>query len=56
VVPESGAQTAREVLLEAELISADRDVPRTPPIRLLAWLLIALAIGALIVWLVTLIR
>jgi hypothetical protein len=52
LVPESGVTTAREVLLEAEIISATAPgAGRTPPARLLAGLLIALALGALVVWL-----
>jgi hypothetical protein len=50
LVPQSGVTTAREVLLEAELIS-DRPVPPVvAPGRLLVGLLIALGVGALIVW------
>jgi uncharacterized protein YbaR (Trm112 family) len=52
LVPESGAGTAREVLLQAELISPDRPGPPVAPIRLLVWLLAALALGALVVWLI----
>ncbi len=53
MVPESGLLTAREVLLEAELISPARSPARGPvaPGRLLAGLLLALAVGALVVWL-----
>jgi hypothetical protein len=52
LVPESGAQTAREVLLQAELIS-DKPAPATvAPGRLLAGLIVALALGVLVVWLV----
>jgi hypothetical protein len=51
MVPQSGALTAREVLLEAELVSPDRDTPRVvAPGRLLIGLVAALALGALIVW------
>jgi hypothetical protein len=58
-VPSSGAPTAREVLLQAELIPADGAIgsasaPSTPtqaPVRILAGLLVALIIGALVVWL-----
>ena len=53
LVPESGAATAREVLLQAEIVSAE---PARGPVsagRLLAGLLAALALGALIVWLLT---
>ena len=52
LVPRSGASVAREVLLEAELISADLSPPRTvAPGRLLVGLLAALALGLLLVWL-----
>jgi hypothetical protein len=50
MVPQAGVITAREILLEAELI---RDGPTPRPIapaRLLAALLALLAFGALIVW------
>jgi hypothetical protein len=58
-VPSSGAPTAREVLLQAELIPHDGDAgspsapsaPTQAPIRILAGLLVALIVGALIVWL-----
>jgi hypothetical protein len=51
LVPQSGASTAREVLLEAEVIS-DRPQERiVNPGRLLTGLLVALVLGALIVWL-----
>ena len=53
LVPESGVPTAREVLLEAELISPDRAGAQVAPVRLLLGLLAALAIGALIVWAAT---
>jgi hypothetical protein len=53
LVPQSGAPTAREVLLEAELIE-DRlpaaTVVPVAPLRLLAGLLAALAVGAIVVW------
>jgi uncharacterized protein YbaR (Trm112 family) len=52
LVPESAFDTAREVLLEGELIS-DSDVPGARPVapgRLLAGLLAALVIGAVVVW------
>jgi hypothetical protein len=51
LVPESGVAAAREVLLEAELISEHRAGPPVAPLRLLAVLLGALAVGALVVWL-----
>src|SRR5512135_1323805 len=47
MVPQSGVVAAREVLLEAELISTDRRGPVIAPGRLLAGLLVALALGAL---------
>jgi uncharacterized protein YbaR (Trm112 family) len=52
LVPQSGVETAREVLLQAELISPDRGEPTVAPVKLLAGLLAALAIGALVVWLI----
>jgi hypothetical protein len=51
LVPEAAVATAREVLLDGELIS-DEPAPRVvAPGRLLVGLLVALAIGALVVWL-----
>ena len=55
LVPQSGAATALEVLMQAELISSAGRPPTVAPLRLLAGLLIALAIGALLAWLVLLI-
>jgi hypothetical protein len=54
LVPASGAATAREVLLQAELIPAEA-APRLPhsPARVLIGLLIAVAVVALIAWLGT---
>jgi hypothetical protein len=54
LVPRSGALTAREVLLEAEVIETGSSAASVAPARLLLGLLIALALGALVVWLVTL--
>ncbi len=51
LVPQSGVATAREVLLQAELISAEPSGPVVAPAKLLIGLLVALAIGALIAWL-----
>ncbi len=51
LVPISGVTTAREVLLQAEVISSSSEDARASPVKLLVALLIALAIGALIVWL-----
>jgi hypothetical protein len=56
LVPASGVAAAREILLQAELISEHTPGPSVSPGRLLAGLLIALAIGALIVWLVLAVR
>jgi hypothetical protein len=49
MVPESGYGAAREVLLQAEIVSEERPVP-TPPLRVLAGLLAACAVVALIAW------
>ncbi|MGA9857278.1 MAG: hypothetical protein WBQ18_05400 [Solirubrobacteraceae bacterium] len=55
MVPLSGAQTAREVLLGAELVSGTDGPSGAVSARALATgLLAALAVGALIVWLATL--
>jgi hypothetical protein len=48
LVPQSGVETAREVLLQAELLQPQTRAPSPAPIRLLGALLIALLIGALI--------
>ena len=48
LVPRSGFQTAREVLLQAELLGDQP--PGTPPGRLLAGLLLAVALVAVVVW------
>ena len=53
LVPEAGLNTAREVLLQGELISDEQPATMVAPGRLLAGLLIALALGALVVWLLT---
>ncbi len=53
LVPASAVSTAREILLQAELISPDAGGTPVAPGRLLAGLLIALAIGALLVWVAT---
>jgi uncharacterized protein YbaR (Trm112 family) len=53
LVPLSGLATAREVLLQAELIPSEPAARAvTAPGRLLAGLLAALAVGALLVWLI----
>lgn len=51
LVAQSGVATAREVLLEAELIGEDRGGAGVAPVRLLVGLIAALAIGLLVVWL-----
>ena len=53
LVPQSGLITAREVLLEAELISPEGPGPGVSPVRLMVGLLAALAIGVLVVWGIT---
>lgn len=50
LVPQSGVETAREVLLEAELVPTEPASPPVSPARLLVGLLVALAVGALVVW------
>ena len=52
LVPASGVATARQVLLEADLIPAQSREPVVAPVKLLVGLLVALALGALIVWLI----
>ena len=55
MVPQAGAHIAREVLLEAEVISDAPPVGRVvSPGRLLAGMAAALALGALALWLATL--
>ena len=53
LVPGSGVATARETLLEAELISSEPPQPVVAPAHLLIGLLAALAVGALVVWAIT---
>lgn len=50
LVPESGLQTAREVLLQAELLAPEPGGRPVAPARLLVGLMVALAVGALVVW------
>ncbi len=52
LVPQSGVDTAREVLLQAELISPDPPRSVVAPAKLFIGLLVALGVGALIAWLV----
>jgi hypothetical protein len=53
LVPETAVPTAREVLLQGELISDEPAERVVAPARLLVGLLIALALGALVVWLLS---
>jgi hypothetical protein len=56
MVPETARAVARELLLQGELISEGDLDPARPvvaPVRLLIGLLIALAIGAVVVWLLS---
>ncbi len=55
LVPASGVSTAREVLLEAELISPSTGRTGPAPLRLLAGLVLALAAGAVLVWVLSLV-
>jgi hypothetical protein len=54
MVPISGADAAREILLQTELVDAESDGGSVAPRRLLAGLLVALALGALLIWLISL--
>ncbi|MGH2893275.1 MAG: hypothetical protein ACRDPM_08400 [Solirubrobacteraceae bacterium] len=54
LVPISGAQTAREVLLQADVVGPESGSRPVDPRRLLIGLLAALVIGALLVWLLSL--
>jgi hypothetical protein len=48
MVPLSGHAAAREVLLQAELVGDEE--PGTPPMQVLGFLLVALAVVALVAW------
>lgn len=50
LVPASGLATAREVLLQAEIISPGGGPTSPRPVRLLVGLVLALAAGALLAW------
>jgi len=52
LVPASGVDVAREVLLESDLAPAER-VAVTNPARVLAWLLVSVALVAVIAWIGT---
>jgi hypothetical protein len=51
LVPASGAGTAREVLLQAEIVSDTPAPPGPAPLRVLGGLIAGLVLVALIVWL-----
>jgi hypothetical protein len=53
LVPAAGVSTAREVLLEAEIVGPEDRPPAVSPLRLLLALLGALALGALVVWILS---
>src|SRR4051794_7766759 len=53
MVPTSGLETAREVLLQADIAPSESTRPPTPPWRILAGLLAAVAVVAVIAWLGT---
>jgi hypothetical protein len=54
MVPQTGLDAARQVLLQADLIAAEPGEPATDrPFRILAGLLAAIAVVALILWLGT---
>ena len=56
LVAQSGLATAREVLLQAELITTEPVTgPPVAPARLLGGLLVALVLGALVIWLASLV-
>lgn len=54
MVPISGAQTAKEILLQADVIRPEASARLVDPRRLALGLLVALALGALLVWLLSL--
>ena len=56
LVPEAAVPTAREVLLQGELISDEPPTRVVAPGRLLAGIVAALVIGALVVWLLSLLH
>ena len=55
LVPETAVATARQVLLDGDLISDQPPDRLVAPGRLLLGLIVALAIGALVVWLASLV-
>ncbi|HEU4974555.1 MAG TPA: hypothetical protein VFT50_05655 [Baekduia sp.] len=53
LVPRSGADTARQVLLQADLLGGSSSTGIDPPARILTGLLLAIVVVALIAWLGT---
>jgi len=53
LVPEAGVAAARDILLQAELISSEPRRAPVAPARLLVGLLVALLVGVLVVWAAT---
>jgi hypothetical protein len=53
MVPAAGAATANEILLQSDLAPSPPPSRPVAPARLAAGLLAALAIGALVMWLLT---
>ncbi|HYF27400.1 MAG TPA: hypothetical protein VD931_16770 [Baekduia sp.] len=53
MVPRGGADAARDVLLQAELVGTADPPPPVAPARLLFWLLAGVAVVALVVWLIS---
>lgn len=53
LVPESGVEVAREVLLEAELVSPDASAAGPDPLRLFAGVAGAAGVVALVIWIGT---
>ena len=54
LVPQAGEELARELLLGAGVAQDTGEPARVAPVRLLSGLLIAVAIGALLLWLLIL--
>jgi len=50
MVPAAGARTAREVLLEADVVSSGGDASVISPARVLAGLLVGVVLVALVLW------
>jgi hypothetical protein len=50
LVPGSAELVAREVLMEAEVLRDEVPPPVVAPSRRVAWLLVALAVGAAVAW------